>query len=168
MTVYTLTAPGHRGQGPGVRAVVVGGEGDKEAAGGLVVATLQPGYWRERARALVEGSEWVFGKESGDLGGRLSAEPEGTTRLRAVRTSFWTSRHDVDLEGLLVQVQGGARNRVWTLADGSQLGSSGRIGFWNPVPTLTLRDDVPLHHAVFLLWLEHTFTRRNQAAASAA
>ncbi|GAA4305560.1 hypothetical protein [Klenkia terrae] len=166
MTRWTLPAPGEAGMDAGVRAVVAGGEPDKVASGGLVVATLQLGFWRERARAVVDGAEWVFGKESGDLGARLSVDPEGTTRMRAVRTSFWTSRHDVDLEGVLVQVQGGARNRVWT-SDGATLGTSGRVGFWSPVPTLELRDDVPLRHVVFLLWLEHTFTRRNQAAAAA-
>ena len=167
MTLYTLTGAGHRGMEAGVRAVVAGGDGDKAATGGVVVATLEQGFWRERARALVGGQEWVFGKETGDLGARLSADPEHTTRMRAVRTSFWTSRHEVDLEGVLVQVQGGARNRVWTV-DGQQIGTSGRIGFWSPTPTLTLREDVPLHHAVFLVWLDVTFTRRNNQAAAAA
>ena len=166
MTVYTLCRPGHRGTDPGVHAVVAGGEGDKDATGGVQLATLQPLTAGEPGTTVQVIGEWVFGKETGDLGARLSVDPEGTTRMRAVRTSFWTSRHDVDLEGVLVQVQGGTRNRVWT-AGGATLGTSGRIGFWNPVPTLDLRDDVPVHHAVFLLWLEHTFTRRNQAAAAA-
>ena len=48
------------------------------------------------------------------------------------------------------------------------VGRSGRVGFWSPVPTLELRDDVPLRHVVFLLWLEHVFNRRNQSAAAAA
>lgn len=167
MTRYTLLGAGRAGMDAGVRAVVAGGDGGKEAAGGVVVGTVQPRFWRERARAVVDGVEWVYGKETGDLGARWSADPEHTTRMRAVRTSFWTSRHDVDLEGVLVQVQGGTRNRVWT-SGGATIGTSGRIGFWSPVPTLDLRDDVPLHHAVFLVWLDLTFTRRNDQAAAAA
>lgn len=167
MTTYTLVGAGHHGMEPGVHPVVAGGDGSKEATGGVVVGTLQPRFWREGARAVVDGTEWVYGKDSGHLGARLATDPEGTARMQAVRTSFWTSRHDVDLEGVRVQVQGGARNRVWTV-DGAQLGAGGRVGFWSPVPTLTLRDDVPLRHAVFLVWLEHTFTRRNNSAATAA
>lgn len=165
MTTYTLVPAGHRGMDAGVQAVVAGGEGDKQATGGELVATLQPGWWRERALAVVDGDEWVYSKETGDLGGRLRVDPEHTARLRAVRASFWSSRYDLDLEGRAAQVRG-ARNRVWT-ADGEQLGTSGHIGWWSPVLTLTLRDDVPLRHAVFLVWLERTFTQRSRAAAAA-
>jgi hypothetical protein len=167
VTTYTLVRAGHRGAGPGVQPVVVGGEGDKDATGGQQVATLQPRFWRERALAVVDGTEWVYGRETGDLGGRLRVDPEHTARLRAVRTSFWTGRHEVDLEGTVLHVKAGPRAHVWEAGD-EVVGRSGRIGFWSPVLTLELRADVPLPHAVFLLWLEHVFTRRNQAAAASA
>lgn len=166
MTVYTLCRAGHRGMEAGVHAVVAGGAGDKDATDGLLLATLQPRWWRERALAVVDGDEWVYSKETGDLGGRLQVDPEDTARLRAVRTSFWSGRHEVDLEGTVLGVKAGPRTRVWLLGD-EVVGRSGRVGFWSPVPTLELRDDVPLRHVVFLLWLEHVFNRRNQAAAAA-
>lgn len=165
MTTYTLVRPGRRGAEPGVQPVVAGGEGDKDATGGVQVATLAPGRWREQATAVVGGVEWVYARQGRDLVGRKAADPEGSARLRAVRASFWTSRYDLDLEGRVASVTG-SRHRVWT-ADGQPLGSSGHVGSWSPVPTVTLADDVPVHHAVFLVWLERTFVQRSRAAASA-
>jgi hypothetical protein len=164
VTTYTLLRPGRGGTAPGVQAVVAGGDGDQDATGGTQVATLHPGRWRERATALVDGVGWDYAKEGRDLVGRRSDDPGGTARLRASRVSFWSSRYELDLEGLAAQVQG-SRNRVWT-AGGQQLGASGHVGFWRPVPTLTLRDDVPVRHVVFLLWLEHVLTQRSRAAAA--
>ncbi|MEI4271774.1 hypothetical protein TEK04_08560 [Klenkia sp. LSe6-5] len=60
MTTYTLVRPGRRGAEKGVQPVVAGGEGDKDATGGLQVATLAPGRWRERATAVVDGVEHVL------------------------------------------------------------------------------------------------------------
>jgi hypothetical protein len=165
VTSYTLVRAGRRGAGPGVQPVVAGGEGDKDATGGDQVATLVPGRWRERATAHVDGVEWVFEKQGRDLVGRWTADPEGTARLRAVRASFWTSRYDLDLEGRTVRVQG-ARTRTWSVG-GQQVGTSGHVGWWAPVLTLTLPDDVPVPHVVFGLWLERVLTRRTQAAAAA-
>jgi hypothetical protein len=43
---------------------------------------------------------------------------------------------------------------------------SGSTGGWSPRPTLTVHGDVPLDHAVFLLWLELVLRRRSDSAAA--
>jgi hypothetical protein len=50
---------------------------------------------------------------------------------------------------------------------GRPLAESGTAGGWSQRPTLTEAGELPLHHAVFLLWFELVLGRRTAAAAAA-
>ncbi len=135
-----------------------------------VVATLRASSWTEAATALVGDREWVFSKHKGELTGRWAADPEGTARLRLRQTSFWKGTWTADLEGTAVEVESAS---VWKgthrhLAGGRQVAESGSTGGWSPRPTLAADPAMPLHHQVFLLWLELVINRRNMAAVGVA
>lgn len=152
---------GALGVGSGVRPVV---------ADGAVVASLQASNWKDRATAVVGGQEWSFGKRAGELRGRWSVESEDSARLRARRASVWKGTWVADLEGTLVEVENLSR---WTgahrfVSGGLQVAHSGTTGGWVPRPTLTAAPGMPLHHQVFLLWLELVVRRRRSGDGSAA
>ncbi|MFP5371510.1 MAG: hypothetical protein ACLGI3_12285 [Actinomycetes bacterium] len=134
----------------------------------LVVATVRTSNWREAGSATIDGWEWVFAKRKRSLTARWASEPEDAVRLRAIQTSLWKGTWAVELEGTDVEVQTASR---WKgthryLVRGRTVAESGTVGWWSPRPTLTAEPDVPLHHQVFLLWLE--FIRGRRAAAAAA
>lgn len=156
-----LGKAGVLGVGSGVRPVL---------ADGVVVGTLRASNWREQATAVVGDREWSFGKRVGELRARWSVDSEDSARLRARQASFWTSRWVADLEGTRVGV---AKLSFWTSAHrfvsrGQQVAHSGSTGRWSPRPTLTATPGMPLHHQVFLMWLELVVSRRSTAAISAA
>jgi hypothetical protein len=137
---------------------------------GSVVAVLRASNWREAATAVVGDREWVFVKRKGVLTGRWAVEPDGAVRLRAQQSSFWKGTWRVDLEGKPVEMQNAS---MWKgthryLAGGQQVARSASTGGWSPRPTLDADGSLPLHHQVFLLWLELVISRRNSAAATAA
>ena len=137
---------------------------------GAVVAHLRASNWREAATAVVGDRVWVFDKRRGELIGRWSTEPADVARLRAEKTSFWKGTWSVELEGRPVEVRPGSK---WKgthrfISGGRQVAASGSTGGWSPRPTLDADDSLPLHHQVFLLWMELLFNRRNTAAVSAA
>jgi hypothetical protein len=68
---------------------------------GVVVAVLRASNWKA-AFAVVADREWVFPKRKGELTARWAADPDGTVRVRARRTSFWRSTWMVDLAGQTV------------------------------------------------------------------
>ena len=137
---------------------------------GAVVATLHASNWKETATADVGARSWVFGKGGRELTGRWAVDPEDAVRLRARQTSYWRGTWAVELEGRSVTVTSASR---WKgthryVVDGRQVAVSDRIGSWSPRPTLTAAPDLPLDHAVFLLWVELVLGRRATAAAAAA
>ena len=152
---------GGLGVGSGVRPVL---------ADGAVVATLRASNWREQATALVGEQEWSFGKRTGELRGRWSVDPEDSARLRARQASFWRASWVADLEGTRVDVE---KLSLWTsahrfLCGGQQVAHSGSTGGWSPRPTLTAAPGMPLHHQVFLLWLELVIRGRSGDGSGAA
>src|SRR4051794_8116160 len=112
---------------------------------GAVVATLHASNWKETATAVVGERQWAFAKHKGELTGRWADEPEDAARLWARLTPFWRGTHR-------------------SLVGGRQVAESGTTGGWSPRPTLSADDSLPLHHQVFLLWLELVLSRRNTAA----
>ncbi len=79
---------------PGVHAVVAGGDGDKDATGGVLVATLQPRFWRERARAVVAGK---VPRESQQQALRMIPD----SRLREVVSGFAGALERGDADALV-------------------------------------------------------------------
>jgi hypothetical protein len=138
--------------------------------GGAVVATLRAANWKEAATAVVGAREWVFSKHKSELTGRWAAEPEDAVRLRLRQTSFWKGTWAADLEGTVVQVENASawRGTHRYLSGGRQVGASGSTGGWSPRPTIDTDPTMPLHHQVFLLWLELVISRRNMAAVGVA
>jgi hypothetical protein len=152
--VLELGRAGTAGGDRGVRPVL---------RGDLVVATLRASNWKEAATAVVDDREWVLAKDGRELVARRPADPAGTARLRARRTSWWRGTWDVDLEGLVLQA---ARASVWRSGlrysdGGRQVALGGTTGGWSPRPTLRADVDLPLHQQVFLLWLELVLARRD-------
>jgi hypothetical protein len=139
-------------------------------SGGAVVATLQASNWKEAATAQVEDRSWVFARAGNrKLTGRWAADPEDAVRLRAEQVSYWRGTWRVELDATAVEVATASRwkgTHRYT-AGGRPLAESGTTGGWSPRPTLTAQPDVPLDHAVFLLWFELVLSRRSTAAAAA-
>ena len=137
---------------------------------GVVVARLRASNWKEAATAVIGQREWVLAKHKRELTGRWSAEPEGTARLRAHQTSMWKGTWEADLEGVPVAV---SSLSMWKgthryTSGGRTVAESGWTGGWSPRPTLTCDESLPVHHQVFLLWLEQVIGRRNSSAATGA
>lgn len=155
-----LGKAGVSGVGSGVRPVL---------ADGVAVGTLRASHRKEQAAAFVSEREWLFGKRQGQLQGRWTVDPEGSARLRARRVSLWKGTWIADLQGTLVEVE---KLSCWTgthrfVAGGQQVAHSGTTGGWSPRPTLTATPGMPLHHQVFLLWLELVTSRRSGDASGA-
>jgi hypothetical protein len=135
---------------------------------GVVVATLHASNWKEAATAEVGERSWVFRRQGGrELVGRWAVEPDGAVRLRARQVS-WKGSWTVELDGATVEVATASRwkgTHRYT-REGRVLAESGSTGGWSRRQTLTMHD-LPLDHAVFLLWFELVLGRRSAAAAAA-
>ena len=135
---------------------------------GAVVATLHASNWKEAATAEVGSRSWVFSKHGRELTGRWAVEPEGAARLRARQESWWKGTWSVELDGVPVQV---ATASTWKgthrfTSGGRQIAETGRVGRWNPQPTLSADPGLPVDSQVFLLWFELLMMRRSAAAAA--
>ena len=137
---------------------------------GAVVAVLRASNWKEAATAVIGDRVWVFAKRKGQLLGRWATEPDDAARLRAAQTSLWKGTWAVDLEGVTVEMTSlsmwKATHRFST--GGREIARSGSTGGWSPRLTLDADDSLPLHHQVFLLWMELVLNRRNTATMGAA
>jgi hypothetical protein len=137
---------------------------------GAVVATLRSSAWKEAATATIGAREWVFARAEGVLTGRWAVDPDGVTRLTARQTSSWKSTWGLDLEGIPVEMTTASTwkgtHRYST--GGSTVAESGSTGGWSPRPTLSAGAELPLHHQVFMLWLEVVISRRNTAVIAGA
>ena len=159
--VLELGRAGSAGTEKGVRPVL---------RDGVVVATLRAAHWKEAATAVVDDREWVLAKDGRELVGRWPADPAGTARLRARRTSWWRGTWDVDLDGRVLRAAPPSfwRSSLRYTEDGQQVAVGGTTGGWSARPTLGADDTLPLHAQVFLLWVELVLDRRTQAAAAGA
>jgi hypothetical protein len=158
--VLELGKSGSHGTGKGAVPVL---------SDGAVVATLHASNWKEAATAEVGERSWVFRRQgSRELVGRWAADPEDAVRLRAHQVSYWKGSWTLTLDGTAVDA---AASSWWKgthryTAAGRPLAESGSAG-WSQRPTLTVQGDLPLDHAVFLLWFELVLGRRSAAAAAA-
>ncbi|TFV66572.1 UNVERIFIED_ORG: hypothetical protein E4P37_06175 [Bacillus sp. AZ43] len=137
---------------------------------GSVVATLKASNWKEAATATIGAQQWVLAKAKRALTARWATEPEDAVRMSARQTSLWEGTWGADLEGIPVEVRSASywKGAHRFLADGRVVAESGTTGGWSPRPTLTAEPDLPVHHQVFLLWLELIISRRNTAVVVAA
>jgi hypothetical protein len=136
---------------------------------GSVVASIRTSNWKDAATATIGAQPWVLAKNKRELTARWAVDPEDAVRLRARQTSMWKGTWTVDLEGTPVEVQTASR---WKgthryVIDGRTVAESGTTGGWSPRPTLTAEAHLPMHHQVFLLWLELILGRRDSAVAAA-
>jgi hypothetical protein len=138
---------------------------------GVVVGALRSSNWKEAAFAVVADREWVFAKQKGELTSRWAADPDGTVRFRARRTSFWRSTWEVDLAGKVLTVESASawRGTHRFVADGAEIAVSGSTGGWGHRPTLTIHKEgaLTLEGQVFLLWMELVLRRRADSGAAA-
>ncbi|MCW2635795.1 MAG: uncharacterized protein JWQ99_2162 [Blastococcus sp.] len=137
---------------------------------GTVVAVLRASNWKEAATAVIGDQVWVFDKRKGRLLGRQATDAEHVARLTARQASFWKGTWAVELDGTQVEV---ASVSTWKgthrfSSGGRKIAESGSTGGWAPRLTLDADDSLPLHHRVFLLWMELVLNRRNTAAVTAA
>ena len=132
----------------------------------VVVATVRASRWKEAATAVVGDREWVLARTGRELTGRQVHDPEGTARLRARRTSWWRRTWEADLEGTTVQAQPlrWSDTALRYSAGDRVVAEGGRTGGGSSRPTLRAEDAMPLHHQVFLLWLELVLRRRGDAS----
>ncbi|MCA0143849.1 hypothetical protein [Blastococcus sp. LR1] len=135
---------------------------------GAVVATLHGKRSKQPGTATIGAQTWLLEQSSKELTARLPGEPEHAARLRASRVSMWKGTWTAELEGTPVQVQTASH---WTSTHRYLIGErviaeTGSTGGWAPRATLTAEPDLPLHHQVFLLWLESTL--RGSADGTAA
>jgi hypothetical protein len=159
--VLELGKSGSQGTGKGTIPVL---------SDGAVVATLHASNWKEAATAEVGERSWVFRRQgSRELTGRWAADPEDAVRLRARQVSYWKGSWSVELDGAPVEVVTASwwKGTHRFVAGGRPLAESGSTGGWSPRPTLTVQGDLPLDHAVFLLWFGLILARRTAAAAAA-
>jgi hypothetical protein len=159
--VLELGKSGSHGTGKGAVPVL---------SDGAVVATLHASNWKEAATAEVGDRSWVFRRQGGrELVGRWAADPEDAVRLRARQVSYWKGSWSVELDGAPVEVVSASwwKGTHRFVAVGRPLAESGSTGGWSPRPTLTVQGDLPLDHAVFLLWFGLILARRSAAAAAA-
>jgi hypothetical protein len=137
--------------------------------GGVPVATLRTAKVREAATAVVGGEEWLFARSGRGLVGRRAGDPEDAERYRAIRTSSWKGSWRIDLEGTRLEMRPASawRGAHRYSGDGRTVVESGFTGRWLRLPTLAVREPLPLPAQVFLLWVELVLTRRSATGASA-
>ena len=111
-------------------------------------AGVRASHGKEQATAVVGEREWLFGKRQGQLQGRWAAGAEGTL-VEVEKLSLWTAAHRF-------------------VSGGQQVAHGGTSGGWSPRPTLTATPGMPLHHQVFLLWLEQVVRSRSGDGSGAA
>jgi len=138
-------------------------------AGGASVATLRTAKVRDAATAVVGGEEWLFTRSARGLVGRRADEPEGSDPFRATQTSWWKGTWEVELDGTRLQMRTASawRGTHRYTRDGATVAESGFTGGWLRLPSLAVREPLPLPAQVFLLWIELVLTRRATAGAAA-
>ena len=140
------------------------GEGDVVLADDEPIASAHRAWFRERAEVRIGEADWLFSAAGSDRVG----EVDGQVRIRARRRSMWTSRYDVDTAHASYSI--GSRSlwssRLVLTRHGSEVGEVHRSSWWANRPGLTTTMDLPPEDAVFLLWLAHLITAREQSEGS--
>lgn len=124
---------------------------------GDVVAVLRPSPRERTVEVRISDGEWLFARSGRELSARRAADPEGTTRSRAYRTSMWKGTWSVDLEGTGLEgriTTGWSGGHRYLDPTGRIAARSGTTGGWSPRRTLTADPSLPLDVQVFLLWVE--------------
>src|SRR3712207_6943715 len=92
--------------------------------------------------SVVDDREWVLAKDGRELVGRWPADPAGTARLRARRTSWWRGTWDVDLDGRVLRAAPASfwRSSLRYTDGGRQVAVGGTTGGRSARPTLGAGD----------------------------
>ncbi|ACQ82137.1 hypothetical protein Bcav_3895 [Beutenbergia cavernae DSM 12333] len=135
---------------------------------GREVARIDKEFWAERARAVIQGRAWELGKDRSQRTGTPQGQSEPAFRAwrpsalgRAWRMSSATATYEIRGAGFW-------SSGLVVLANGTQVGASGRTGFWSSRPTLDIADGVPVDDAVFLLWIAYLIRARDSAATASS
>ena len=131
-----------------------------------VAASVRPSAMRERAEVDIDGAAWSYYKEHGRLLGERDGSPQPD--LRASRPSVLRQTWDIEAGGSTYRIkpEGFLQKRYRVTRNGTEIGESGKAGFWSNRPTLDVDPATPLEHQLFLLWVAFIMRRRAAAAAS--
>lgn len=134
---------------------------------GSTVAELAKAFWSERATVTIEGRPWDFGKEPGGIRTAVS-HSDPNVSFSASRVGFWRGVWELRCGGTTYSLKpvGFSQSTYEISRDGSAIGTSGRGSFWSNKPYVEVPEEVPVPHAVFLLWI--AFIMRSRANAAAA
>ncbi|UYM03813.1 hypothetical protein [Solicola gregarius] len=132
------------------------------------MASVRPASMRERAEAQIDGRQWTFRKQHGELVAGLAGEPE--PRLVASRPSVLRQAWDIRTGARTYRIEpmGFLHSGFRVLRDGSEVGTGGKASFWSNRPTLDVDPAIPQAEQVFLLWVSFIMRRRATAAASSS
>lgn len=135
---------------------------------GRQVAQIFKKAMREKAEAVIDGVEWEFGRESGDLYAR-AVNPPGRV-FHAEKESFWGSTWAVNCASAGYRIKpAGFLSRALSISIGERpIGESRHGSFWANRPLIEVDNGVPVDEGVFLLWVCFVFRQRQGAAAAAA
>jgi hypothetical protein len=147
----------------GTSAVLeVGGAGTSGVAEGVtpvvrdgaVVATIGRSRRRGPVPAVVAGQEWSYEHQRRQLLGRWASDPQGTARCWA-RQASPRSDFDIELEGTPVTRRlVDLRALQYVGPDGVAVAEVRVTGVIRETSTMIADPRLPLHHQVFLLWLD--------------
>lgn len=141
--------------------------GGEILADGERVAVVDLSMWRERAEVSIQGEDWVFGKEMGDL----HAESGGAVRMQATRRGFFSSAQDITTSaGHVVSVEReGIFSSGWRIsADHGEIAVVRSASMWMKRPEADFPDDTPVIDAVFVLWVVYVLMARAQRSAASS
>lgn len=135
---------------------------------GRQVARIFKKALREKAEVVIDGVEWEFGRESGDLYARAISLPG--KEFGAFKESFWGSSWAVNCASAGYRIKpAGMLSRSLTISIGERpIGQSRHGSFWANRPLIELDNAVPIDEGVFLLWVCFVFRQRQSAAAANA
>lgn len=141
--------------------------GGRITADGRPIAQVDRSFWGERAEVDIEGEHWVFGK----VFGGLVAELDGQERMRADKSGFFSSTHEVRTSGghtITLEKSGFFGRGYRIVAPHGVVAEVESASMWMTRPSADFPDDTPAADAVFVLWAVYILMQRQQAAASSS
>lgn len=132
------------------------------------VARIRKAFWSERAKVTIGGRRWVFEK---DGGARIATCLDvASIRFRAWRPNMWSQPWHVECGPTSYGLHPrGLFTTTYDVVCGHvRVGVSGNNGVLTQKPYVDVAPQMPVDHAVFLLWIAYIMRRRSSAAASSS